>query len=200
MYARLNGITVPKNRRHSRKLNFRPPLPRRAIVWFPAFEDAALNTRIQRFRAEHDPLHTKIAPHVALVFPFHANMTVPQIASFVKRTLAGWPLIPVTFHGVESVADKFILLMCELRRDAIIELHNRLYRGVLKQFLRDDMVYLPHLTLGAGETDGDFIRLKADAELLFRDTTAATLRSLSIVTYHDDGSITVDETVTIELI
>jgi 2'-5' RNA ligase len=191
---------MPKNRRHYRQLNFRPPLPRRAIVWFPVFEDAALNARIERFRTEHDPLHTKIAPHVALVFPFHANMTVAQIASHVKRVLAGWPLIPVTFHGVESVADKFILLMCELRRDAITALHDRLYRGVLKQFLRDDIVFQPHLTLGSGETYADFSTILADAELLFRDTTSATLRSLSIVTYHDDGRITVDETVTIELI
>ncbi len=191
---------MPKSRRHSRKLTFRPPLPRRAIVWFPIFEDTELNARIARFRALYDPLHTKLAPHVALVFPFHANMSVAQIASHVRRTLAGWPLIPVTFHNVEGVADKFVLLMCELRRDAVIALHDKLYRGVLKQFLRNDMTYQPHITLGAGETYADYIAILADAELLFRGTTAATLRNLAIVTYHDDGRITVDETVTIELI
>jgi len=191
---------VPRQRRHSRKLNFRPPLPRRAIVWFPVFSDAAPTARIQRFRAEHDPQFTKIAPYVALVFPFHANMTLAQIASHVKRTLAGWPHIPVTFHGVESAADKFALLMCELRRDAVTRLHDKLYSGVLKQFLRDDIVYQPHITLGASDDDAHFNRIMADAELLFRDTSAATLRNLSILTYHADGRITVDETVTIKLV
>jgi len=34
---------------------------------------------------------------------------------------------------------------------------------------------------------------------VFRDTTEATLRALSILTQHENGRITVDETVTIDL-
>jgi 2'-5' RNA ligase len=190
---------MPKPFRYRVQQSFSPALPRRSIVWFPDFADAALLTRIDRFRRAHDPLHLKVAPHVALVFPFNANLSVAQVASHIKRTIAGWPHIPVTFHGTSSVANKFVLLMCELRSDALTELHNQLYRGVLKQFLRDDISYSPHITLGAAESSTATDAILAEAELIFRDTTEATLRALSILTQHENGRITVDETVTIDL-
>jgi 2'-5' RNA ligase len=154
--------------------------------------------RLQRFRLEHDPLGAKIEPHLALVFPFHANLTVPQLVSHIKRTTAGWPALPVTFHGVESVASPnglFTLLMCELRNEAITELHDRLYQGVLAGFLRDDIEYRPHITLAQSNTNAAFEATLADAELRFRETYRATMRDLTIVTHASDGTISIDETV-----
>jgi 2'-5' RNA ligase len=186
-------------KRNVRKLNLRPPLPRRAIVWFPPIEDKDALRRIQQFRLRHDPQAEKCPPHVSLVFPFHANLTVAQIASHIKHVTAGWPVLPVTFHGVESVQARFILLMCELRRDAISQLHDKLYSGVLKNFLRDDIVYQPHITLGRADGAAAFQTTLGEAELLFRETYRATLRELSILTHHDDGRISVDEVVQMNL-
>ncbi len=184
-------------RRNVRQLTFRPPLPRRAIVWFPQFSDATMGARIQRFRLDHDPLAASIAPHVSIVFPFHANLTVTQLASHIKHATAGWPALPATFRGVETVQGEFILLMCDLRRDAITELHDRLYQGVLRAFLRDDIVYQPHITIGRSRQTAEFEQKRAEAELRFRDTYPAILRELSIVTLNDDGTIDVNKTVSI---
>jgi 2'-5' RNA ligase len=183
--------------RYVRK-QFRPPLPRRSIVWFPNFDSPDSLVRIQRFRLEHDPLRAAIAPMLALVFPFHANLTVAQLASHIKRTTLGWPVLPVTFRGVESVVSArglFTLLMCDLRHEAITELHDRMYRGVLAGFLRDDIEYRPHITLAQSNTHSAFESTLADAELRFRETYRATMRELAIITHAADGTISVDETV-----
>ncbi len=184
-------------KRYVRK-QFRPSLPKRAIVWFPKFESADHLGRIQRFRLEHDPLGAKIEPHLAVVFPFHANLTVAQLVSHIKRTTAGWPALPVTFRGVDSVASPnglFTLLMCDLRNEAVTELHDRLYRGVLAGFLRDDIEYRPHITLAQSNTNAAFEVALADAELRFRETHRATMRDLTIITHAADGTISIDETV-----
>jgi 2'-5' RNA ligase len=181
-------------RRNVTKLRFRPPLPRRAIVWIPSLPPPTA-ARIARFRGTHDPLAQKIDAHVSLVFPFHANLSVAQIASHIKRITFGWPVLPVTFRGVDSVQDRFALLMCDLRAAALTELHDRLYTGPLAGFLRDDIVYRPHITLGRAETDAAFLPMLADAELLFRDTYAATCSALSIVRHNDDGTIVIEEAV-----
>jgi 2'-5' RNA ligase len=187
-------------KRNVRKLSFRPPLPRRAIVWFPQFDDPKHLARIEGFRVVHDPLGSKIASHVALVFPFHANLTVAQLASHIKHVTAGWPVLPASFHGVESVQGEFVLLMCDLRKDALTELHDRLYRGVLKAFLRDDIAYTPHITLARGRHHDEFEAKLAEAELYFRDSYRTTLRELSIVTLADDGTIVVEQTVSLNTI
>ena len=182
-------------RRNVRKLRFRPSLTRRAIVWFPQFTEPLATERIQHFRLVNDPLTHKLPAHLTLVFPFHANLSVTQLASHIKRVTAGWPALPASFRGVDSVQGEFILLMCSLRREAITELHDRLYRGVLKSFLRDDIVYQPHLTLARVSSPEQFDMLLADAELRFRDTWYATLRELTILRYGDDGTIIVEQTV-----
>lgn len=188
---------MPK--RNVRRLTFRPPLPRRAIVWFPTFSDEKFVQRLARFRQEHDPLANMIAPHVALVFPFHANLSVAQLASHIKRATFGWPALPVSFRGVESVQGEFILLMCDLRRDALTALHDRLYRGVLKPFLRDDIPYTPHITLGRSRDHNTFEDKLSLAELHFRDSAYATLRELAIVTLEDNGTIVVEQTVALNV-
>ncbi len=156
--------------------------------------------RLQNFRLVHDPLGARIAPHVAVVFPFHANLTVIQLASHIKRATAGWPVLPVTFRCVQSASSQnglFTILVCDLRSEAIIELHDRLYKGVLAGFLRDDIPYQPHITLAQSYTAPAFEAALADAELRFRETYRATLRELCIVTHAPDGTITVEETISL---
>ena len=187
-------------RNHYVRKTFRPSLARRAIVWFPAFEEPIGLQRLQNFRLVHDPLGAKIAPHVAVVFPFHANLTVVQLASHIKRATVGWPVLPVTFRGVETVSSPnglFTILMCKLRAEAIIELHDRLYRGVLAGFLRDDIPFEPHITLAQSYNAPAFEAALADAELRFRETYRATMRELCIVTHAPDGTITLEETISL---
>lgn len=186
---------MPPGRRNVRKLTLRPPLPRRAIVWFPPFP---LDAPIEAFRRRHDPLADALPAHVTLVFPFPTNLTVTQIGSHIRRIVGNWPALPVTFRDVESIVDEFVVLMLRERSDAMIALHDKLYRGILKSHLREDIPYQPHVTLGrvAGNPSGtDFTTLSEIATREVRGEWRCVLRELAVVTLHTDGKISIDKTI-----
>jgi 2'-5' RNA ligase len=186
------------HRRNVRKLALRPALPRRAIVWFPAFPDDA---KVETFRAAHDPLASVTRAHVHLVFPFHANLTSVQIASHVRRIVSAWPPLPVTFRDVEGLLDEFVLLMVRERETALTALHDALYTGVLKGFLRSEIPYRPHVTIARAESRETFPAILSAAEQQFGAGRGRewrlVLRELAVVTLHPDGTISHDHTISL---
>ena len=183
-------------RRNVRKLALRPPLPRRGIVWFPAFP---LASNIESFRSAHDPLALKIPAHLTLVFPFPCTLTATQIASHTRRIVAKCPPLPVVFRDVEGLLDEFVLLMARERAEALTALHDELYTGVLRNFLRREIVYNPHITIARARSREFFPDILQQAETLFSNGRGVEwriiMRELSVVTWHTDGKITVDATV-----
>jgi 2'-5' RNA ligase len=123
----------------------RPALPRRALVWFPA---AGKLADVERFRARHDPLAAALPPHVTLVFPFASSLGAIQVAAHVRRVTARWPALPVRFEGLSHFHADWVYLRVGRGHAAAVELHDRLYRGALAPFLRRDLPYEPHLTIG----------------------------------------------------
>lgn len=182
---------MPK-KRNVRKLRLRPPLPRRAIVWFPSLP---AGNPIEPFRALHDPLATRIRAHVTLVFPFPTLLTSTQIASHVKRIIGNWPPLPVSFRDVESIQEEFTILMMRDKSEAVIALHDKLYTGVLKPFLRAEMEYRPHITVGrvTGNPRGATHAVIHDAACkALRIECPAIMKELAVVSLHQDGTISVD--------
>ncbi len=186
---------MPRKKRNVQRLALRPPLPRRAIVWFPPFP---IDSPIEEFRRRHDPLADALPAHVTLVFPFPTNLTVTQIATHIRRVVGNWPALPVSFRDVESIVGEFVVLMLRERAEAIIALHDKLYGGILKTHLRDDIEYQPHVTLGrvtGHPARADFTALTAAAMRDARGEWRCVLRELAIVTISQDGTITIDKTV-----
>lgn len=182
-------------KRNVRKLVLRPPLPRRAIVWFPPFP---MDAPIEPFRRRFDPMADALPAHVTLVFPFPTNLTVIQLASHIRRIVGNWPSLPVSFRDIEGILDEFVFLMVRDRADAVVALHDKLYRGVLKAYLRDDIPYLPHVTIGRATGNPSGFRFDAMHDMAIRDVRGewrCVLRELAIVTLHPDGTITIDTTV-----
>ncbi len=182
-------------KRNVRKLALRPPLPRRAIVWFPPFP---MDSPIEPFRRRFDPVADLLPAHVTLVFPFPTNLSVVQLAAHIRRVVGNWPSLPVSFRDIEGILDEFVFLMVRDRADAIVALHDKLYRGILKAFLRDDIPYLPHVTIGrvgANPSSPAFAAMHAIAQQEVRGEWRCVLRELAIVTLQPDGTITIDATI-----
>jgi 2'-5' RNA ligase len=181
-------------RRNVRKLPLRPPLPRYAVVWLP---ELAMADQIERFRRRHDPLAAQLPAHLTLVFPFHSNLTAAQIAAHVRRIVASWPPLPVVFRDIEGLLDTFVLLMVRERNEALTQLHDKLYTRILKPHLRTDLDYTPHLTLGRATSAEHFAPMLEEADRLFgrarewRDV----LRELAVLSLHDDGKISIVQTI-----
>ena len=156
----------------------RPSLPRRAIVWFPKFANQGV---IDRFRGTHDPLAQALPPHVTLVFPFHSRLTLDQLAAHAQKVLRAWPCFPVVMHGFWSAQNEFIGVGAQVGADAMIEMHDRLYRGPLAEFLRQEFDYAPHITLAQATAPDRFEALSAVATAVTRETYRDLLRTVSII-------------------
>jgi len=182
-------------KRNVRKLALRPPLPRRAIVWFPPFP---IDAPIEPFRRRFDPMADSLPAHVSLVFPFSTNLTVTQLASHIRRIVGNWPSLPVKFRDIEGILDEFVFLMVRDGADAIVALHDKLYRGILKAYLRDDIPYLPHATIGRTTGNPSCSTFDAMQEIAAQEVSGewrCVLRELAIVTLHPDGTITIDQSI-----
>ena len=100
-----------------------PPLPRRAVVWFPPPE---ILHDVEAFRVQHDPRAGAIAAHVTLVFPFASDLSSVQVGAHVRRVAARWPLLPVEMSGSDAFAAQWLYLRVTRGRQALTELHGRL--------------------------------------------------------------------------
>jgi 2'-5' RNA ligase len=169
-----------------RKLTYlhRPSLPRRAIVWFPSF---ANQINIDRFRGAHDPLAQVLAPHVTLVFPFHSRMTVDQLTAHAQKVVRAWPAFPVVMTGAWSAQNEFIGLATQVGNDALIEMHDRLYRGPLEEFLRSEFDFAPHVTLARAENAETFDELSRVAATVTRESYRDLLRNLTIIREEEEN-------------
>ncbi len=164
----------------------RPLLPRHAVVWFPP---ATLTREVEAFRAAHDPLAPALPAHVTLVFPFESTLSAQQLAAHVKRVVARWPQLPVRLERAEVLLGQWVNLRVTLGRAAVVELHDRLYRGVLAPFLRHDVRYDPHLTVGRTDDAADSAALVAAARVTLAKPVEATLDLLSVCTLDGDARI-----------
>lgn len=188
-------------RRNVRKLTFRPPLPRRAIVWFPPFPT---ESAIEPFRARNDPAAANLPAHVMLVFPFHTVLTPLQVASHVKKIVGNWPPLPISIRDIEGLLDTFVLLMVRDRAEALTQLHDKLYTGVLAPFLRDDIAFQPHITVGsvpyrtdptAAEHNPAFDIMLEAASLQIRGEWQFVLRELAVITLPEVGASKIEHVV-----
>ncbi len=172
--------------RRSNRPPVSPPLPRRAVVWFPPAESLG---DVEAFRAEHDPRARAIAGHVTLVFPFASALSSVQVAAHVRRVAARWPLLPVEMAGSDAFEARWLYLRVTRGKEALAELHDRLYRGVLAPFLHHDFPYVPHLTIGIAEDVEACNAALERAAMQLRQPIAATVHALSVITLRSDGRV-----------
>ena len=121
-----------------------------------------------------------------------------QSASHIKRIVGNWPQVSVSFRDIESIQDEFTILMLRDRCESVIALHDKLYSSVLKPFFRAEMEYRPHITLGrlTGNPSGATYQAMHDAaDAALRSEWRAIMRELAIVTYQQDGTISIDKVV-----
>ena len=170
----------------------RPPLPRLAVAWFPKFRGIE---RIEEFRRRHDPAAHLIPAHLSLVFPFGTALKPLQVAVHVRRVASRWPPVPVTFRGVRGEANEFVFLMAQRGAASIAALHDALYTRSLRQHLRPEFPYAPHITLGRHGELAALDRAIEEADELFRDEMSDVIRAVTLLAVAPDGRISPLETI-----
>ncbi|MCX7883805.1 MAG: 2'-5' RNA ligase family protein [Caloramator sp.] len=104
---------------------------KRCIMVFPKFENGEI---IDKLRKKYDPLYTHVKPHITIVFPFESNIPSDDLKEHIQNSLYGISSFEIVLKGIEPVNSfrKFLFLNIEKGGNYIIELHKRLYTGILE--------------------------------------------------------------------
>ncbi|PGH82781.1 2'-5' RNA ligase [Bacillus anthracis] len=108
--------------------------------------------KIENIRRKHDPLFRLIPPHITIVFPFKSNISSDALKSHILNLSKGVGKIEIEFANHITSVGNYLFLEVEGGRKQIEELHDMLYTGPLIQFLKEDIPYIPHVTVGRKES------------------------------------------------
>jgi 2'-5' RNA ligase len=119
---------------------------KRAIILLPGFDNI---NNIKRIREKYDPLANCIDPHITIVFPFDSDISTDDLKLHLNKVLKGTKKFNVQLSGFTGdFRDGYLFLNVKKGNDSIIELHDKLYSGILERFLFRKVTYCPHLTVG----------------------------------------------------
>lgn len=119
---------------------------KRAIILFPKFDSKGV---LREIRKQYDPLADFIEPHITVVFPFDGGSPADELKWHLSKTMRGFHRFEVRLQGFTGdFRDGYLFLNIKKGNDSIIALHDKLYTGMLKNFLFRSVTYCPHLTVG----------------------------------------------------
>lgn len=151
-----------------------------ALVHYPNIE----LRDIQRFRQQYDPQFGLIAPHITLLFPVPDAIGEEALVNHIEQVLRGWQPFEIGLREVQTAWDDYIYLLVQEGKETLVRLHDEIYTGILREYLRLDLPYIPHVTLGKAEPPADLLektrRLGIDAR--------CRLDSLHLVKVNDERS------------
>lgn len=123
-----------------------------AAICVPEFPVPAL-AWLQDLRAKHDPKHFRlVAPHVTLIFPSWA-LPEDSFVAHVSSCLQGVRGAPVAFSSAQAFRDPargaaLVYLVASVGSDWLNRVHMKLNSGPLAAERRQDIPYVPHITVG----------------------------------------------------
>ena len=148
----------------------------RSILIFPEMYNI---NEIQTIRKQYNPLAENIRPNISLVFPFKSDMPDTALIQRLNAILQEKRSFPTTFDRLGSDDNGYLWLEADYGKDNFIKLHDQLYEDkLLRPFLRTDIPYVPHITLG-----------KVNSENLPNIIGTLNLQKLSFSTFIDTISI-----------
>ena len=95
----------------------------------------------QSFRHKYDPYSELLPEHVTLIHPVPEIVGKRNIENHIKKVLNTWKPFNVHFCTIEKTWDHWMYLGAKEGRELVVELHNKLYEGILKSFLRNDLPF-----------------------------------------------------------
>jgi 2'-5' RNA ligase len=158
---------------------------KRAIVIFPRFENSY---HIDHFRSQCDPLSITIEPHITLVFPFESHLSIESLRSHVEQIIQGFKPFPIRLYNITGSEGEYLFLNVKQGNDQIIELHDRLYSGLLAEYLSVENIYVPHLTIGRINNRSAFISALGVAQHM-KFIFQTTVEEVAIIRIDDNNLV-----------
>jgi len=148
---------------------------------FPTFENGQV---IDTIREQYDPLASCVRPHITLVFPFDSNIETVELRDHLLCVLADVDSFEIILKGITPTNnfEKYLFLNIQKGRDEIIELHKRLYTGVLQNYYPEWLKgkdFLPHMTVGSFDSE-DKYEAAINETRNIDDTFKTTVNGISV--------------------
>jgi len=161
----------------------------RAVVVFP--DGNGLHV-IESLRRRFDPLAGVIAAHSTLVFPFASEISDGELRVHIEHALDGQRAFRARFEGVAEVEDEYLFLDAVSGAEGFLELHDRLYQGLLAEHRSTAHVYRPHITIGRISNSMERGRGLAEARRL-SPVVDCVVRAVNVFRLDDDGGKVIEE-------
>ncbi|MFC1564758.1 2'-5' RNA ligase family protein [candidate division KSB1 bacterium] len=114
---------------------------------------------IDRIRKKYDPTFDLIKPHITVMFPVPGSAGEERVRQHVKNILAKWKPFSIRAGCLERSWDNWLLLTLRDGSEKVIELYRYIYTGLLSDYCRRDIEFVPHISLGL------FIKDRAEYKL-----------------------------------
>lgn len=114
---------------------------------------------IEKIRQKHDPLHNLVPPHITLIFPFESEISNEELKQHIIEHIKGLEAFDIHANNVVTNHKDYLFLQIKEGKEKIITLHDRLYQGLLQTFLREDIPYVPHITVGRKNSERDALEV-----------------------------------------
>lgn len=133
-------------------------MKKRCLMLFPKFENIKI---IDEIREKYDPLASHVRPHITLVFPFKSNIETEDLREHILTVISEVNPFEVILQGITPVKShgKYLFLGIQKGIKEIVNLHEKLYTGVLEAYYPEWLKsnnFLPHMTVGYLEDDESF--------------------------------------------
>jgi len=120
-------------------------------VAYPTLSDGD-RVWVEGIRAQYDPLASRIAAHVTLVFP--TEVVAALLVAHVGEVLQAANPILVVVRRAAAYPDAigsgcYVFLLAEEGRREVLAVHDALYGGVLAAQREPGIPFVPHITVGA---------------------------------------------------
>ena len=116
-----------------------------ALVHYPSID----TRRIQLLRKKYDPQADFIGPHLTLMFPVRESVGEDNLARHLRGVLGGRRPFPIRLQGFQKSWDGYLFLMVREGGADMTDLHGEIYTGLLADYRKEGVPFVPHLTLGA---------------------------------------------------
>lgn len=124
-----------------------------ALIYYPAIEHQGFH----EFRNKYEPYASLLPAHLPFIFPLEESFGLEKLKAHIAEVLKHWKAFDMHFCKLEKTWDHWLFLGAEEGNDKAIALHDELYQGPLKPYLREDLPYTPHIGLGLfSEENYDF--------------------------------------------
>jgi len=115
-----------------------------ALVHYPNIDIKLIN----EFRRKYDPHVALINPHITFVFLVPESVGEANLTSHIESVLNHWRPFPIHLKGLQKAWDHWLFLILAEGNENVIRLHRELYSGILAEYHRPDIEFVPHLGLG----------------------------------------------------